>query len=211
MVWTLPDISANEPLTAIAEGIVSDTLIATSSGWRPADSLRVGDPVLTFDHGEQAITGLRSTVLGPDIQTHWPLLVPAGALQNREDVILLPEQKVMIDSDIAEELFGEAFVLLPALSLQSWRGIDLSRPPSGKAVVQISFSEPQIIYASRTLMLSCPGEELAQLDWSDPGYFACSMTQARHLIACIMAEEAGAALRLARQLAPLVPNAPLRR
>lgn len=199
MVWSTQDSSGSDCSSAIAEGIVSDTLIATPEGWRTAVSLQAGQRVLTFDHGEQKISSIQVMPFWAEHQSHWPLLVPVGAMENREEVILLPEQKVMIESDVAEELFGEAFVLVPALALESWRGIGVCRPPAGKAVVQIGFDEPQILYASRNLMLSCPGDAMQRVDFGGPSFLSCSMSQARHLIACIMAEEAGVALREARQ------------
>jgi hypothetical protein len=199
MVWMAPAGSMTGASPAIAEGIMSDTAIATPQGWRQAASLMPGDEVLTFDNGVRPVAASAIHALSPDGGGHWPMCVPPWALDNRDEVLLLPEQKVLIEADVAEELFGEAFVLVPAQALQGWRGIDRARPPQGKAAVVLRFDEPQIVYASRGVLLSCPGEGLASPDWRDPGHQSCTLSQARHLIACIMAEEAGAALRKARQ------------
>lgn len=199
MVWMAPDTTVSAGLSAVAEGIVSDTSIATPDGWRPAASLAPGADVVTFDHGIRPIKRCNVQPLFADAPAHWPLRVPVWSLDNRDEVVLLPEQKVLIEADVAEELFGEAFVLVPAMALDGWRGIERFRPAEGKVVVQLCFEEPEIIYASRGILLSCAGDQLDRTDWLDPGYQVCTLSQARHLMACIMAEEAGAALREARR------------
>lgn len=206
MVWMAPADAMTGAPPVIAEGIVSDTAIATPQGWRPAASLVPGTEVLTFDNGARPLLDSTIHALSPDVpRALWPLSVPPWALDNRDEVVLLPEQKVLIEADVAEELFGEAFVLVPSQALEGWRGIDRSRPPPGKAAVLLRFEDPQIIYASRGVLLSCAGEALANPDWHDPGHPSCTLSQARHLIACIMAEEAGAALRRARRTTVGIP------
>jgi hypothetical protein len=195
MVWLGPENAELSEPSVIAEGIVSATLIATPEGWRAAGSLGPGARVLTFDHGPQAVVSAHIQPISGVFPSHWPLLVPSWALDNREDLVLLPEQKLLIEADVAETLFGDPFALIPAVAMDGWRGIGRWRPTDGMAAVVLGFAEPQLIYASRGVLLSCPGDPFAVGDWYAPGLAACSLTQARHLIACLMAEEAGAALR----------------
>jgi hypothetical protein len=128
--------------------------------------------------------------------------VPAWALDNREEITLLPEQKVLIEADVAEELYGDPFALVPAQALEGWRGIARRRPPPTFSVVQLGFASPHVLYASRGLLLSCPGDPFADGGWADQGYCTYSLAQARHLVACMIAEDAGAALSRSRQHQP---------
>lgn len=199
MVWLAPENAETSGPSVIAEGIVSTTPIATPAGWVPASSLYPGSRVLTFDHGPQAIIAASIHPLNAHFPALWPLLVPAWALDNREDLVLLPEQKLLVEADVAEELYGDPFALIPAAAMDGWRGISRWRPSAGMAAVVLTFDNPQIIYASRGVMLSCAGDPFAAIDWRTPDHAAYSITQARHLVACLMAEEAGAALRLLGQ------------
>lgn len=195
MVWIDCEGSDIAGPSVIAEGIVASTPIATPKGWRAAGSLRQGAQVLTFDGGPQEVAFAHLHPINAMFPAYWPLLVPPWALDNREDLLLLPEQKVLIECDVAEELYGDPFALIPAQALAGWRGIDRSRPQDGALAVTLGFSAPQVIYASRGVLLSCPGASLFDLDWPVADHAAYTLTQARHLVACMMAEEAGAALR----------------
>lgn len=195
MGWLGPESQDAAGPLVIAEGIVATTPIATPTGWRAAGSLGPGSMVMTFDHGPQEITSALIQPLGTAYPSHWPLLVPAWALDNREDLVLLPEQKLLIEADTAEELYGDPFALIPAAALEGWRGISRCRPTDGMAAVVFGFAQAQVIYASRGVLLSCAGDPFDDTDWHEPEHAPYSMVQARHLIGCLMAEEVGAALR----------------
>lgn len=195
MVWPVPESKERPAPLVVAEGIAAATPIATPLGWRPAASLAPGCEVLTFDNGPQPVTSARVVALGEGAQSQWPLLVPAWALDNRDEVILLPEQKVLIEADIAETLYGDPFALIPAQAMEGWRGIMRLRPTEGAAAVLLEFEAPQVVYASRGVLLSCPGDPYSEVDWQVAQHVNYTLAQARHLIACLMAQEAGAALR----------------
>lgn len=202
MVWLGPESTESAGLSVVAEGIVSTTPIATPLGWVPAASLRAGQQVLTFDTGPQPVVAARIVDLGAGGMAHWPLLVPPWALDNRDEVILLPEQKVLIEADLAETLYGDPFAMIPAQALEGWRGITRWRPPQGSAAVVLEFEAPQVVYASRGILLSCPGDVYAPVDWQEASHVHYTLAQACHLITCLMAEETGAALRRFGQLRP---------
>lgn len=195
MVWLGPENAETHGLSVIAEGIMVTTPIATPQGWVAAGSIGPGACVLTFDHGPQMVVSAQIQPLSAAFRPLWPLLVPAWSLDNREDLVLLPEQKLLIEADLAESLYGDPFALIPAAAMDGWRGISRWRPSDGMAAVVLTFDDPQIVYASRGVLLSCAGDPFAAPDWHAPDHAAYSMAQARHLLACLMAEEAGAALR----------------
>jgi hypothetical protein len=199
MGWLGLEIAEPAGPPVAACGILSTTPIATPLGWRPAGSLLPGASVLTFDEGVQPVEHAATLQVG-DAPAHlWPLLVPAWAMDNRDDIVLLPEQKVLVEADIAEDLYGCSFGLVPALALEGWRGIARMRPPPSATAVQFAFARPAILYASRGVLLSCPGDPRNDTDWREAAYASFTLAQARHLVACLMAEETGAALQAAWQ------------
>lgn len=202
MVWLGPENSDQVGPSVIAEGILGTTMIATPQGWCAADTIDVGAEVLTFDAGPQPVTQVYHHPLCETPTGFWPLLVPGWALDNREDVRLLPEQKILIETDLAEDLYGDPFALIPARALEGWRGIARSRPLEPSAAVQVRFAQHQLIYASRGLLLCCPSDCLTETDGSMAPYSTLSLAQAQHLVACLIAEDTGAALHLWGQRQP---------
>ncbi|MFN4129173.1 MAG: Hint domain-containing protein [Paracoccaceae bacterium] len=201
MVWKAREQAEQGGPSVIAEGIFATTPIATPGGWCPAGDLRPGAQVITFDAGNQPVTQALVLAAGDPPPGFWPLRVPVWAMDNREELVLFPEQKVLIEADLAEDLYGDPFALIPARALEGWRGIGRCRPLqiAVAAAVQLRFARHQVIYASRGVLLSCAGDRLADNDWQARDYSRYSLAQARHLIACLMAEETGAALRVAEQ------------
>ncbi len=184
------------------DGIVAGTRIATGTGWRAVQSLQQGDDVLTLEAGYQPLAGLWSARLpgGTAPPEFWPVAVPQGALDCREALLLLPDQKVLIECDQAEALFGDALALVPASALEGWRGISRVSHVTGARAVTLVFAAPQVIYASCAVLLACPGQSVGAADlFADrpPRLAETALTgeQARHLVACLIAEDLGSALR----------------
>jgi hypothetical protein len=168
-------------------GVEAASLLATPSGWQAAGRLRVGDRLLTLGSGPLPITA-RVCIACTEA-----VLLPAGALGNRADMVLPADQRVAIDSDLSDD----PVVMLPLRALVDWRGITLIR--SETAVLCFHLPRPEVIYAGPGLLLSCAGSEgIAPLpDLSGPS--------ARQLVACLIGYEAGramaqAALRAAKRL-----------
>ena len=183
-------------------GLASGTRIATDRGWRPVEALSVGDCVMTFDNGPQAIVAVtRSTQFiraetAPDFAN--PIDVPVGALGNNEPMVLLPEQAVMIESDAAEALTGDPFALVPAKALVGYRGIERFRAMRAFEVITLHFSNDEVIYieggALSLTRAAVPGD-LASLDILEhpdqpATYVACNGRQAAVLVAAMIAEDA---------------------
>ncbi|PQO22563.1 hypothetical protein C2I36_12455 [Rhodobacteraceae bacterium WD3A24] len=151
---------------APAAGVVAGSHLATTMGWRPVEVLCAGDRVLTFDNGLQPISAVRRAALAPSAETPpWlrPLIAPAGALGNRDRLILLSEQAVIVESDHAEAACGEPFVLVPAGMLEGWRGIARAAASEPLDVVTLEFEDEQIVYANGWGLLHCPRSETARV------------------------------------------------
>jgi hypothetical protein len=170
-----------------AWGMTTGMRVATGYGWRPVEAVAEGDLVLTFDHGMKPVTNVARQVMWSGMTANpadWPLMVPAGALGNHDPMILLPGQALMIESDVAEDLFGEPFVTVPAAALDGVRGIHRQRLLRQIDVVLLSFAEEQVVFTNCGALFLCPERQ----DLTDPApmtgvYDAVPMDVARVVVA----------------------------
>lgn len=141
-------------------GIAAGTKVATRQGWREVEALAPGDDVLTFDNGVQKITEIRRFTVWStthDVNPErWPLHVPVGALGNANHMTLMPDQPVMIESDAAEDYYGDAFALILAGALDGFRGIERITPPCRTDVVCLHFAADQMVYTNGGALFLCP-------------------------------------------------------
>ena len=146
--------------TGVMTGLSVDTKVASSMGWRKVEALSEGDEVLTFDAGMQPISKISRVQLwhgnGPCPQRFWPLEVPAGALGNRDVMMLLPNQSVMIESDAAEEVYGDPFTLIPAAALDGVNGIRRIEPEANFEVFTLHFDSDQVVFGNSGALFFCP-------------------------------------------------------
>lgn len=171
-------------------GLPASLPVATPRGWRPAGALQPGDPVWCLDAAPQPLV---SVVRAPDA-TRLAVQVPRRVLGNPEAVLLLPDQPVALDLGQAAVLYGHPLALIPARALLGWRGIaPCPLPP--QPLVRLAFACRQILQAGPGLLLACATATPPTLIAEAPPALPLTAAQARHLMACVMAEEAGAALR----------------
>ncbi len=141
-------------------GLMSGTQVATETGWFDVDSLCAGEQVLTFDNGLQTIVDIRRTRLLIDPiempQSMMPVLIPAGVMGNLIDMRLLPDQGVMVESDAAEDAYGDPFAVIPASALVGFSGVARDSQPCEIDVITLYFAKPQVIYADGGLLAYCP-------------------------------------------------------
>lgn len=87
---------------APASGLLAGTRIETMTGWRTVDTLRSGDLVQTLDGGLRQVRRLRRRRVRPaDGLIH----LPGGILSNNSDLVVLPDQKLLINGVALERLF----------------------------------------------------------------------------------------------------------
>ncbi|ATG49390.1 hypothetical protein CEW89_18485 [Celeribacter ethanolicus] len=183
----------------LTSGLIAGTQIATARGWRDVAEIKEGDKILTFDEGMQAVgTISRSWAYlghGSVPMQHWPLVVPPGALGNRAEMLLLPEQPVMVESDTGEAMFGDPFTLIPALALEGYKGIERARPHQAVLVIVLHFATEQVVFANIGALFHCPAEEVMSIadlmeDRFVPGYEVLSLTEARVFVDALLDEDA---------------------
>jgi hypothetical protein len=187
-----------------SEGILAGSRVATPGGWRAVESLSPGDIVLTFDHGAQPLQEVHHVSMALPVGewpvVHWPLQLPQGVLANHDTLRVLPGQLILIESDIAETMFGDPFALIPARALEPWRGIMPCPPHLSETAYLPVFDKEQLVYVNGGVLMHCPA--MATQDYMRPGpeigqYVPLSLASARDLVAAMMAEDVGAALDLA--------------
>jgi hypothetical protein len=183
----------------VAEGIFASTPLAGVEGWLLADKVKAGDLLLTFDAGLLPVRHVHRHRIAQDAPVQdWPILIPAGTLGHHDALRLPPEQTVLVEADLAEELYGEAFVTVPALALEGWRGCTRV-PPLNEDILTITLDTAQLVYAGNDLLVGLAGEPTlnALLQGDVTSAVPLGPSAARHLIACMVVEEAGADMRRA--------------
>ena len=133
------------------------TLIATATGNRPVESLHPGDLVETADDGPMPLRLVHRRRLSaahlaahPD---HGPVRIRAGALGRGlpgRDLTVSPQHRIMLRSAIAERMFGEAEILVPACQLAGFPGIDRLTAPQGVEYLHLLFDRHAIVFAERS-------------------------------------------------------------
>lgn len=112
------------------------TLIATPAGEIPVEKLKVGDRVITRDHGLQEIRWIgaqycsaRRLVRSPQLL---PVLIRQGALGNgqpQRDLMVSPNHRMLICSDRSLLYFEDSEVLVAAKHLVGQPGIEIAQCP----------------------------------------------------------------------------------
>lgn len=132
------------------------TLIKTIDGEQPIEDLTAGDLVLTMDGGYQEVRWIGSNGLGsidltmnPELK---PIIIRAEALGSgfpEQDLIVSPQHRIFVRSVIAERMFGQREVLIPANKLLTLDGIDiLEHSPDGVEYWHILFDDHQIVWSN---------------------------------------------------------------
>ncbi|MGK7754326.1 MULTISPECIES: Hint domain-containing protein [unclassified Roseovarius] len=122
------------------------TMILTSHGDRPVETLQVGDMVVTRDQGLRPIrwVGAR-TVRGHG--RFAPIRVGANALDpTRKGLLVSPQHRILYTGYRAELLFGESEVLVPAKLLVDGRDV-LRQPCDEVTYIHLMFDHHEVIYA----------------------------------------------------------------
>jgi hypothetical protein len=181
---------------ATTHGLLSGTRVASTLGWRSIDALAIGDEVLTFDNGTQKISEIRRSTLWADatlVPAHmWPVFVPAGALGNRIDMTVLPEQGLMIESEAALDQHGDPFAVVPAFALDGMRGVIRQAPRQKMEVITLFFEQDQVVYTEGSMLSYCPRAHMSLSDIVDNTarpYEMLKASDASFLAECIIVED----------------------
>lgn len=181
-------------------GYAASTVVATHLGWRPVDAITVGDHVLTFDNGMQPVTAVTRGAYWPGgngCPEHLlPIAVPVGLLGNDRTMLVPPELSIMIESDAAEELYGDPFVLIPAEALLDGPGVERQLLRYPLDVVTLHFEQDQVIHVDGGALAFCPAAVpgVTSLDFLGDRavpvpYQVLDREEARYLVDCMAAPD----------------------
>ena len=131
------------------------TLIRTTGGNRRIEDLSVGDDVQTYDKTDQVIQWIGHRKFDGDTLKNNPKLYPVrikkGALGEglpKQDLIVSQQHRILVRSVIAQRMFGEHEVLIPAIKLIELDGIDVLHDLGCVEYFHILFDQHGIVYAN---------------------------------------------------------------
>ncbi len=131
-----------------------DTLITTAQGSAPIQSLRTGDLIPTLGQGLHPIRWIgRRAFDRPQLEANpklWPVRILAGALGEglpHRDLLVSRQHRMLVQSKIAERMFGTTEVLIPAIKLTALPGIYVDQGVERIEYFHLLFDQHQVIFA----------------------------------------------------------------
>ena len=158
----LSEISGSNPDLVVC--FAGGTPIATAQGEIPVECLRVGDMVMTADHGPQPVRWIgRSRIVFSALNRHLrPVRIAAGAMGGglpRHDVVVSPAHRMVVADVRSQLLFAEDEVLMPAQFLVNDSTIRRDADCAHVDYWHILFDRHEIVFASGLASESLhPGE-----------------------------------------------------
>ncbi len=111
--------------------LLPDTPLATPWGYKPASQLKRGDTVLTRSAGVVPVLHRLSRIM-PARGSYAPVRLRAPYFGLQQDIIVSPDQRLIIDGPEVEYLFGQEAVLVPARHLVN--GFAALQEPCGPTI-----------------------------------------------------------------------------
>ena len=125
-------------------GVARGTHIMTARGEIPVERLRIGDRVITRDHGMQPIRWIGTTCITVTPKNA-PVVFKSGALKNSRDLVVSADHRVVLKGTDAMMQYGVKEVLIPARKLVN--GSTIVQAVSGEMeYFQILTDQHEVIY-----------------------------------------------------------------
>ncbi|MEL6464479.1 MAG: Hint domain-containing protein [Pseudomonadota bacterium] len=129
------------------------TRIATPKGEIAVETLRPGDRVFTRDNGAQPLRWVGRRDLTPDEtwsnQAFQPVLIQQGALGKglpERDMLVSPQHRMLVSSELAEIMFDEREVLVAAKYLTGLNGVDQVQT-AAVSYLHLMFDQHEVVLA----------------------------------------------------------------
>lgn len=176
-------VTPNLPVPCYLAG----TKILTEAGEVAVDDLKIGDMVVTADHGPQPIRWIGSRKL-----SLWclraneklrPIRIKAhsfGALMPSRDLLVSPQHRILIRGDDAQRLTGQREVMLAAKFLLPLSGVEVATDLQEVEYFHILFDHHEIVLANGT-----PSESL----YAGPGSLTALSRDSREAIQRLYPEQ----------------------
>lgn len=119
------------------------------------ETLKAGDLVQTADHGPQPVRatrhhGLSAGTLARNPHVR-PIRIPAGALGAglpTRDLVVSPQHRILVRSKIAQRMFGQEEVLLPAKFLLTVAGVEVDARDAGVDYYHVVMDRHEVLSAN---------------------------------------------------------------
>ncbi|WP_282065035.1 Hint domain-containing protein [Aliiroseovarius marinus] len=122
------------------------SLILTDRGERPIEELRVGDMVVTRDHGLQPIRWISHTTTA-GVGRLAPIRIQEGAFGNHSALIVSPQHRMVYEGPQASLLFAQPEVMIPAVHLLH-SGCATQTDVDSVTYYHVMFDTHQVIFAN---------------------------------------------------------------
>jgi hypothetical protein len=129
---------------------VSGTLITTPSGAQKIDTLRVGDPVSTQDHGVQIIRWIGQSEVasvGPMVPIRIRKFALGAGLPTK-DLLVSQQHRMLVNSPIIERMIGNSEAFVAAKKLLPLDGVELATAPIHIRYFHLLCDAHEIIFAN---------------------------------------------------------------
>ncbi len=186
---------------------VGGTLIETEHGSIPVEGLRAGTNVLNIDGDFKTLRipisrklCLQEVQANPKLR---PIRIMAGSLGiglPERDLLVSRQHRMLVQSKIAERMFGESDVLVPAIKLTELPGIFVDETVKEVEYFHLLFDQHEVIYAE-----GAPTESL----YTGPEALKALSPEAREEILTILPETAS--LDYAPEPARIIPSGKLQK
>ncbi len=130
------------------------TRILTADGWRPIETISVGDKVVVDADRLEKVRWIGKRCFGQNaLQNNSklrPVRILAGALGEglpKRDLLVSRQHRMLIKSRIAQRMFGHSEVLIPAIKLTELPGIFVDETIQVVEYYHLLFNKHKIIYA----------------------------------------------------------------
>lgn len=150
-VSSIVDIGYSELVPCFVAG----SMIETTDGPRPVETLAVGDLVLTLDHGPQPIRWCGSKTISfdkPDnLEKLRPIRIQAHAISQNipdRDLFVSPQHRIFVQSKICQRMFCCDEVLVAAKQLCGIDGIEIDKSMDSVTYVHILCDHHEILVAN---------------------------------------------------------------
>ncbi|MFV2053895.1 Hint domain-containing protein [Aliiroseovarius sp. YM-037] len=125
------------------------TMIDTVEGPMPVDDLEIGQHVLTHGNGPMPIRWV-STRIVPGRGAFAPVVFAAGAIGNTDPLTVSQQHRIFLQSGIAEYLFGQPEILVPAKHLVGMEGVSIE-PVDEVCYTHFMFDSHQVVRSNGAL------------------------------------------------------------
>lgn len=155
---SIPSGAIVESANFIVDGIpcfTRGTMIETEHGPIAIELLRAGDLIRTRDNGLQPIRWIGSRLLDSRDLSHndhlRPIRIKAGALGEglpAQDLLVSPQHRILLRSEIARQMFGAEEVLVAAKQLLSLNGFERATELTEVEYFHLLFDRHEIVIAN---------------------------------------------------------------